>query len=53
MLRGERAPDGLGGDLVGSADLALAVLDDAGPTVFADQTAAAGEVDPGGGKREI
>ena len=49
MLRGERAPDDIGRDLVGSAEPTLAVLDDVGTTVSADQTATGGEVHPGEG----
>ena len=53
MLRGERAPDGVGRDLVGSAEPALAVLDDVGTTVSADQTATGGEVHPGEGSYNL
>ena len=53
MLGGQRAPDGLGGDLGGLAELTPTFLEDAGTTVSADRTATADEVNPGDGNRRV
>ena len=53
MLGGQRAPDGLGGDLGGLAELTPTFLEDAGTTVSADRTATADEVNPEDGNRRV
>ena len=47
VLRGEGAPDGLGGDLGGLAETTPAVLEDLRPAVLTDHAAAAGQINPG------